>query len=139
MDDGIGIPGTGLRIGLDPIIGLVPGVGDVAGAVVSFSILVAAARRGVSRYTLTRMAVNVALDAVLGAVPLVGDVLDAAWKANVRNLALLERHAAAPAGARAADRLFVGVVFGALAALCGALLIGGALLSVVLIRALATP
>jgi hypothetical protein len=115
---------------------LVPGVGDVAGAILAAGILVEAVRRGVSAFTLGRMACNIAIDAVLGAVPLVGDAFDAAWKANLLNVALLDRHVARPAGARKADRLFVVLVSTALVLLCGALLIGGVLLSARLLRAL---
>ncbi|MBP7621546.1 MAG: DUF4112 domain-containing protein, partial [Gemmatimonadales bacterium] len=92
LDDGIRLPGTSFRFGLDPLLGLVPGVGDVAGAALSAAIITAAVRNGVSRFTLVRMAGNVALNATLGIVPLLGDLFDAAWKANRRNLILLERH-----------------------------------------------
>ena len=136
LDEGVRLPGTRLRVGLDPIIGLVPGVGDVAGAILSSWILIEAVRRGVSRFTLSRMAYNVAVDALLGSIPLVGDVFDAVWKANLWNVALLERHLATPSGARKADRLFVALLSGALLVLCAALLVGGALLSVRLLRAL---
>jgi hypothetical protein len=137
LDDGIRLPGTRLRIGLDPIIGLVPGFGDAAGAVLATGILVEAVRRGVSRFTLGRIAYNIALDALLGAVPLVGDAFDAVWKANLRNVALIERHVAVPAHARKADRLFVVLLSGSLIVLCGALLVVGVLLTAWLFRAVA--
>jgi hypothetical protein len=92
LDDGIRIPGTKLRFGLDPILGLIPGLGDVAGASLSVAIIWEAARRGVPRSTLLRMAFNVAMDAGLGAVPIVGDIFDAIWKANRSNIDLLDRH-----------------------------------------------
>lgn len=129
LDEGITIPGTRWRIGLDPILGLLPGAGDAAGAVLAAAIMVEGVRQGVSRYTLLRMAGNVALDAVVGVVPLFGDLFDAAWKANLRNMTLLERHVAAPADARRADLTFVVTLLGGLMALCVALIIGGALLS----------
>jgi hypothetical protein len=124
-----------MRVGLDPIIGLVPGVGDAAGAVLAAGILVEAVRRGVSRFTLFRIAFNIALDALLGAVPLVGDAFDAVWKANLRNIALIERHAAVPADARKADRLFLVLLSGSLVLLCAALMAGSVLLTARLLRA----
>ncbi len=130
LDEGIRLPGTRLRIGLDPILGLVPGVGDAAGAILAAAILLEAVRRGVTRFTFVRMAANIALDALLGSVPLIGDVFDAAWKANLRNLALLERHIALPSAATRADRLFVFVLGGGLLVLCLSLVVGGALLTV---------
>ncbi len=137
LDEGIRLPGTNLRIGLDPIIGLVPGFGDAAGAVVAAGILVEAVRRGVTRFTLGRIAANIALDALLGTVPLVGDVFDAVWKANLRNIALIDRHVAVPAEARRADRLFVVLLSGSLLFLCGALMVVSVLLTARLFRAVA--
>lgn len=125
MDAGIRIPGTNLRFGLDPILGLIPGAGDAAGAVLAGWILVEAIRLGASRATVTRIAGNVALDAIVGAVPLLGDIFDFAWKANLRNVALLERHLAAPKSAARADRSFVVlVIFGVLALAVGLLALG---------------
>lgn len=95
LDNSITIPGTGWKIGFDPIIGLIPGIGDVIGAVLSGYIILEAARSEVPAFTLARMLVNVGIDTLLGAVPAVGDMFDAAWKSNVMNVALLERHLAA--------------------------------------------
>jgi hypothetical protein len=114
---------------LDPIFGLVPGVGDALGAILAAVILVEGVRRGITRFTLVRMAANIALDAVLGAVPVIGDIFDAAWKANLRNLALLERHTTVPSEAKRADRLFVLAVSGMLFILSAALAVGGAVLT----------
>ena len=136
MDAGIRIPGTNLRFGLDPILGLIPGAGDAVGALLAAWILVEAIRWGASRATLGRMAANIALDALVGAVPLLGDVFDVVWKANLKNVALLERHALDPAGAGKDDRLFVGLLVGGLVALCGTLLLGGAVLTAWLLRTL---
>lgn len=94
LDNSIPIPGTSWKIGLDPIIGLVPGVGDLIGSVLSGYIVLEAVRAEVPTFTLVRMIVNVGVDTLLGAVPAVGDVFDAAWKANTMNVALLERHLA---------------------------------------------
>ena len=136
LDAGIRIPGTSLRFGLDPIIGLIPGWGDAAGAVLAGWIVVEAIRLGVSRATLIRIAGNVALDAGLGAVPLIGDVFDFAWKANLRNVALLERHLAAPDRAARADRSVVALVVSGLFVGAVGLLAVGTLLTVWLLRAL---
>ena len=135
LDEGIRLPG-GFRVGLDPILGLVPGFGDAAGAILASAILAEALRRGISRFTLVRMAANIALDAFFGAVPLVGDFFDAAWKANIKNLALLERHMTAPSVAQKADRSFVVVVCVALATLVVGLAVGGAVLTILLLKQL---
>lgn len=94
LDNSIAIPGTGWKIGLDPIVGLIPGIGDLIGAVLSGYIILEAARAEASAFTLMRMVTNVGIDTLLGAVPALGDVFDAAWKSNTRNVALLERHLA---------------------------------------------
>jgi hypothetical protein len=125
LDAGIRVPGTNLRFGLDPILGLIPGAGDAAGAVLAGWILVEAIRLGASRATVIRIAGNVALDAIVGAVPLIGDIFDFAWKANLRNVALLERHLVAPDRAQRADRSFVLLmIFGVLAMALGLLALG---------------
>jgi len=133
MDDGIKLPGIPVRIGLDPIIGLVPGLGDAVGAALAVWILAEAAGLGASRATLGRMVYNIAVDALGGAVPLVGDAFDVAWKANTRNVALLERQLADPAGAAKADRRFVVLVCGGVLVLCGTLAVAGAYLMVALV------
>jgi hypothetical protein len=94
LDNSIPIPGTSWKIGLDPIIGLIPGVGDLAGALLSGYIVLEAVRAEVPTFTLVRMIANVGIDTLLGAIPALGDVFDAAWKANTMNVALLERHLA---------------------------------------------
>ncbi|MGH7520682.1 MAG: DUF4112 domain-containing protein [Gemmatimonadales bacterium] len=125
LDAGFRIPGTNLRFGLDPILGLIPGGGDAAGAVLAGWIVIEAVRLGASRATLLRIAGNVALDAALGAVPFIGDIFDFAWKANLRNVALLERHLAAPGRAERADRSFIVLVtFGVFAMVLGLLALG---------------
>lgn len=89
LDAAFRIPGTQQRIGVDALIGLVPGIGDTVGALLSTYIIVAAARGGASVWTVARMLGNVAVETTLGAVPIVGDLFDAAFKANLRNVALL--------------------------------------------------
>jgi hypothetical protein len=100
------IPGTNFRIGLDAVIGLIPGVGDVLGMAVSGYILFASVRFGASKSTLLRMVYNVLLEALLGTIPGLGDVFDAAWKANARNVNLLLQHLEQPDAALAASRRF---------------------------------
>lgn len=138
LDEGIRVPGTRIRFGLDPILGLIPGVGDAAGAIMASAILLEAVRQGVPRSALARMAANLVLDTALGAFPVVGDLFDAAWKANTRNLALLERHAVEPSTSVRGDRTFVFVLGGLALALVAALVIGGAYLTIRLLQFLAT-
>ena len=136
LDSGIRIPRTQLRFGLDPLIGLIPGVGDAAGAVLAGWILVEAIRLGASRATLVRIAGNIALDAGIGAVPLIGDIFDFAWKANVRNVTLLERHLRDPARAMRADRSFVAFVIGGITVVTLGLFALAAVLTIRLLRVL---
>ena len=89
LDSSIAIQGTRFSIGLDALVGLVPFIGDFIGVAFSALILLEAARLGVGRRILARMALNVALEGLVGLVPLAGDVFDAAWKANQRNVRLL--------------------------------------------------
>jgi hypothetical protein len=89
LDQAFRIPGTNQRVGLDGLIGLVPGVGDTLGALLSTYIIVQAAQRGAPVWTVVRMLGNVAVETVIGAVPVLGDVFDVVWKANMRNVALL--------------------------------------------------
>jgi hypothetical protein len=109
LDSSIVVPGTRFRIGLDALIGLVPGIGDLVGTALSAYIVAAAARRGLPGSVLLRMAFNVGLEAIVGAVPILGDLFDAAWKANQRNVALLRQYAAVPRRARTQSRLVVGL------------------------------
>jgi hypothetical protein len=101
------VPGTNFRFGLDTIIGLVPGVGDLVGGALSAYIILEAARLGVPRALLVRMGYNVLVDVAVGTVPVLGDLFDAGYKANLRNLALVRSHVEKPATARRAGRRFV--------------------------------
>lgn len=91
LDTAIRIPVVGYRIGWDTVIGLVPGVGDVATATMSIWVIHEARQLGVSRWTLIRMLGNTTVDTVLGSVPVVGDLFDAAFRSNQKNLKLLEK------------------------------------------------
>jgi hypothetical protein len=107
LDDAVGIPGTRWRFGLDAVMDLIPGVGDVAGVAVSGYLMIQAARVGASRWTLARMAGNVAVDALAGALPGVGVILDGAWKANRRNVRLLEAQLESPERTARVSRLWL--------------------------------
>ena len=131
-DEAIRIPILGWRIGLDALVGLVPGVGDVVGAVVSSYLVVIAARLGVGTPTLVRMLANLGVDALVGAVPLAGDLFDAGWKANRRNYELLERWYREPRAVNRSSVLVIGSVVTALVALIGLVV----WLSVIAIRTL---
>jgi hypothetical protein len=126
LDNSIPIPGTRWRIGLDPLIGLVPGLGDFLGTALSAWILVEGDRMGAGRPTLLRMSWNLLVELVIGTVPILGDIFDAGWKANAKNVALLERHLATPGIQRRRDRVFLAVVITGLAG--GAVVAAGAAL-----------
>ena len=111
LDNAIPIPGTRFRIGLDPLLGLLPGLGDALGALASAWILVEAARLGVSRTVLARMLYNIAVDTLVGAVPGAGDLFDFVWKSDAKNVALLRRHLEQPDVVhRASRRLLLAVL-----------------------------
>jgi hypothetical protein len=135
LDEGIRVPGTRIRIGLDPILGLVPGLGDAAGALLGATILVEALRRRVPRATLVRVVGNIIVDTVAGAVPVIGDVFDWVWKSNRRNLQLLERHSTEPIKARREDRLIVVGMMSLLVAICLGLLFAVGMLAASVVRA----
>lgn len=130
LDDVIRIPGTNLRFGIDPLLGLLPGGGDLAGGVLSGYIILAAARAGAPSSVLVRMGLNVVVDAVVGTVPLLGDLFDAGYKANRRNAALLQRYVEAPAPVGRSNRAVLVLVLTALALV----LIGAAALGILLLR-----
>jgi hypothetical protein len=125
LDEAIEIPGTSWRIGIDPLVGLVPGIGDAIGAILSLWVLLVGVRLGAPGSVVARMALNVAIDAVVGSVPVAGDLADFAWKANVRNVRLLEAWLARPAETHRAS-----------GALVAALLLGIALVVAGLVLAL---
>jgi hypothetical protein len=91
LDESIRLPG-GYRIGLDGIVGLIPGVGDAVGLAASSYILLRARRFGIPRVVMARMIGNVLLETVIGAIPILGDLFDFAFKANRRNVALMEQY-----------------------------------------------
>ncbi|NND92139.1 MAG: DUF4112 domain-containing protein [Granulosicoccus sp.] len=95
LDSSIRLPG-GMRIGWDGVIGLLPGVGDLAGLAISSYIIFSAAKLGASKLAILRMVLNVVLEAAIGTIPIAGDLFDMAFKANNRNMALLDRHTQDP-------------------------------------------
>ena len=133
LDSVVRIPGTNATLGLDAILGLVPGLGDVAGAALSGYIILAAAQAGAPTSVISRMLLNVGVDTLIGVVPLAGDLFDVAWRANMRNAALLDRHLAAPVATRRSSGAVVAAVVG------GVVLLGvvGAALTVAVVRLLA--
>jgi hypothetical protein len=120
LDDLIEIPGTGRRIGLGPVVGLIPGVGDVIAAAPGAWLILEAARFRLPRVVLARMVANLVVDLIVGAVPLLGDLFDFGFKSNLRNLELFRRHASDPDASTRDHRLFLGglllVVVGAVLA-----------------------
>ena len=130
LDSSFRVPGTQIRFGVDMIIGLVPGLGDLIAGALSLYIIVESARLGVPRSLLAQMGWNVVVDTLVGEVPILGDAFDVFWKANLRNLALLEEHLRQPIASTRAKRGFI-------VALCLGLLLltaGAVALAVLLIR-----
>lgn len=110
LDRAVTVPGTRIGIGLDGLIGLIPGIGDAAGGVFSLYVLYLGYRAGAPASLLVRMAANVGIDVLVGGVPLLGDLFDLGFKANERNVALLDRSSIDPDGAQRASRTFVAVL-----------------------------
>jgi hypothetical protein len=104
LESAFRIPGTRWRVGVDALAGLIPGLGDIMGGILSSVIISEAVRAGVPRPVLLRMFLNVAVDVVAGAIPVFGDAFDIFWKPALRNLALLERYHERPDRTAAATR-----------------------------------
>ena len=117
LDDWLRIPGTSIRFGLDGIVGLIPGLGDILAGLASTIIIVAAWVRGAPCVTIARMVVNVGLDVVIGAIPFLGDAFDIAWKANRRNYALLVQRLERPRAQTWRDWVFLSFITMALLAI----------------------
>lgn len=114
MDEFLRLPGTRFRFGLDPIIGLIPGLGDTASAIISACSLVYAARCGVPLIILARMSLNILINEIIGIIPGVGDAFSFWFKSNVRNYQLLQRTLGTSQRARKSDWIFVITVIGLL-------------------------
>jgi len=107
LDSAFVLPGTEYRIGLDPIVGLVPVLGDFASLLFTVAMIWQARDLGIPRVAQLRMVFNAGIDALVGVIPFAGDLFDFAWKSNMRNLEILERHAYEERHASAGDWLFV--------------------------------
>jgi hypothetical protein len=110
MDSAFVIPGTGIRMGLDGLIGLLPVAGDLIAGLVSSYLIWEARQLGASRWVLGRMMANTALDTLVGAVPVLGDAFDVLFRANLKNMALLRRHLEKRGMSRAAGPVIEGEV-----------------------------
>jgi hypothetical protein len=118
MDTAFTIPGTNIRFGLDPIIGLFPGFGDLAAALVSVALISRCVRYGVPRIVLARMGLNVVINAMVGEIPIVGDLFSVWFKSNQKNYELLQKHAGQLRTSTRKDWIFViGLIGGVLAIL----------------------
>lgn len=107
LDNSIKVPGFNARFGFDALIGLIPGVGDAIAALISSVVISEAARMGAPKVLLLKMAFNVLVDTLVGAVPVVGDLFDFAWKANQRNVRLLDQYLESPRETVVTSRVFV--------------------------------
>ena len=124
MDDFLRIPGTKFRFGLDPIIGLLPGIGDTGSAIISALALIAAARRGIPKILLARMSLNILINELVGIIPGVGDAFSFWFKSNARNYELLKNYSAVPGRSRKSDWIFMIAVLAALFVIvCAGLLV----------------
>jgi uncharacterized protein DUF4112 len=137
LDTALPVPGTRYRFGLDPIIGLVPFIGDAIGALFSVYIVFQAGRLGVSKSTLVRMIANVGVDTLIGEIPLLGDLFDFGFKSNTRNLALLEHHLHRPGDARAQSRRVLALLAAGLVALVVGIVALGIVVAEYILRSLA--
>jgi hypothetical protein len=126
LDQRFTIPGTSIRIGLDPIISLIPGIGDLLANLTGSMILIVAARLGVPKIVLVRMGMNIAANTVLGAIPIFGDIISIWFRSNVRNVDLLQHYIGRPSKrVELSDWLFVvALIVGLLALLGGAVVAG---------------
>jgi hypothetical protein len=133
LDSAANVPGTGIRFGADAVLGLIPGMGDLAGAALAGYLVILAQRLGAPRTVVLRMLGNVAVDTLVGTVPLAGDLFDVAFKSNTRNLTLLEGAIERPAATKRTSRIVVA------ATLLGLVLLvaGGLVVTVLAIRAIA--
>ncbi len=120
LDSALKIPGTGITVGLDSIIGLVPGIGDLAGGLMSGYIVLISARLGVPPAVVVRMILNLGVDTLVGSIPLLGDLFDVGYRANIRNAALLDKHLADPKKARKSSLIAIAAAIGGVVVLLAA-------------------
>lgn len=124
LDSKFRIPGTNIRFGIDPIVGLIPGAGDVLAGSISIYFLIQGVRLGADAAVLGRMFLNILMDVLIGSIPVLGDVFDVYWKANLRNARILDEVQKHPEKTTTESRLWIWFV----AILCIAILIGIVLL-----------
>ncbi len=110
LDDLIRIPGTNIGIGIDPLLNLIPIAGDAAGTVMGAYLLLSAVKMGVPKRILARMILNISIDALVGVIPFLGQAFDFVWKANSKNMVLLERYAINPSGTAKSSGIAVMVI-----------------------------
>lgn len=133
LDSRFTIPGTKIKIGIDPIIGLVSGIGDLAGASLSLYFMFMAAKLGAKSSVLLRMFMNILADLTIGAIPVLGDMFDIAWKANLRNARLLEKLEEDPEQTEKSSTILIWLLFALLTAiLFGVILLIGWVVSEIL-------
>jgi hypothetical protein len=129
MDEVVRVPGTKFRFGLDPLLGLIPGIGDTSSAVVSAFALIQAVRLGVPKILLTRMALNILVNEVIGVVPVVGDAFSFWFKSNARNYEIIKHHRLGSSAPKRTDWLFViGILLLLLVIVCAGIAISFLLL-----------
>lgn len=124
LDQRFTIPGTSIRMGLDPILGLIPGIGDLLANLTGSMILILAVQLGIPKVALARMGINIAVNAIIGAIPIFGDIISIWFRSNVRNVELLERYLGRPSKrVELGDWLFVILLIVGLLALLGGILV----------------
>jgi len=119
MDEFLRVPGTQFRFGLDPLIGLVPGIGDTGSALISAFALIQAVRLGVPKILLARMSINILINEIIGIVPIAGDAFSFWFKSNARNYQIIKEHLGAPRASRRSDWILVITVLVLLCAIVG--------------------
>jgi hypothetical protein len=134
MDNAFVIPGTNIRFGLDPLIGLLPGIGDSATALTSLMLFLQSTKYGIPKIVMVRMAINVILNTTIGALPVVGDAFSFWFKSNQRNYDLLCKHAAAPGTSTKSDWLFISALAGGLFLVLAATFIAYAAVAATVVR-----
>jgi hypothetical protein len=135
-DRAFSIPGTKWRVGLESVVGLLPVGGDVVGLGISIYILWQVVQFNLPKTILVRMVVNIAIDALVGSVPILGDLFDVTWKANTKNVNLLESHLQQPSQSHRADRRFLWLLFGGLLLALVALIIVAVVVLTLVVKAL---
>jgi hypothetical protein len=135
MDTAFIIPGTNIRFGLDPILGLIPALGATASAFVSIVLIALSSRRGVPKIVLARMASNVLINAAIDSVPVVGDILSIFYRSNARNYELLRKHAGTARVSTTGDWLFLAALLLGVLAVIGLMILG----TVTLLRLILVP